>query len=230
VFDANGLVLVRGRGDEPWILDKLPTMGDVRAFARVELRAEDAPLASIAKSDGKVDLVRVPLRVMPSSAPWKNVTATWVQANEIPLLRRLSYALPPHTIQRTTIAMTPRGAFLRSPSGIEAIPLGTFFVEIHPGLYVPAGYDVTPAVAPEVLYRALGAPGGQVLFVTPNAQALSVPESAFVPLEVSLLEAKPWEPVVAEAIDRALQEAPVDLRLQPLGLFPLGRAEPPKPT
>ncbi len=228
VFDAGGLVLLRGRGDEPWLLDKLPTMGDLRAFARVELRGEHAPLASVGKAGGQVDVVRVPLRVMPSAAPWKNVTATWVQTNELPLLRRLAYALPPHTIQRTSIALTPRGAFLRSPSGIEAVPLGTFFVELHPGLYVPAGYDVMPAVSPEVLYRALGAPGGQVLFVTPDAQALSVPESAFSPLEVSLLEAKPWEPLVAEAIDRALQEAPVDLRVQPLGLFPLGQAEPPK--
>jgi hypothetical protein len=230
VFDANGLVLLRGRGDEPWLLDRLPTMGDLRAFARVELRGEHAPLASVGQAGAKVDVVRVPLRVMPSAAPWKNVTATWVQTNELPLLRRLAYALPPHTIQRTTIAVTPKGAFLRSPSGIEAIPLGMFFVELHPGLYAPAGYDVTPAVAPEVLYRALGAPGGQVLFVTPDAQALSVAESAFTPLEVSLLEAKPWEPLVAEAIDRALQEAPVDLRVQPLGLFPLGQAEPLKET
>ena len=27
---------------------------------------------------------------------------------------------------------------------IEAVPLGTFFVEVHPGLYVPAGHEVTP--------------------------------------------------------------------------------------
>jgi hypothetical protein len=39
VFDPAGLVLLRGRGDEPWALAKVPQMGDLRAFARVELRA-----------------------------------------------------------------------------------------------------------------------------------------------------------------------------------------------
>ena len=230
VFDANGLVLIRGRGDEPWVVDPLPQMGDVRAFARVELRGDQSALESKSEGASKPEMVRVPLRVMPSAAPWKNVTATWIQPAEVPLLRRLSYALPPHTIQRTTIAITPRGAFLRSPAGIEAVPLGTFFVELHPGLYVPAGFDVTPAVAPEVLHRALGAPGGQVLFVTPDAHALAVPEASFIPLETSLLEAKPWEPLVAEEIDRAPAEKPVDLRVEPLGMFPLGQAEPPPDT
>jgi hypothetical protein len=86
---------------------------------------------------------------------------------------------------------------------------------------------VTPAVSPEVLFQALGAPAGQVLFVTPEAHAVAVPEEAFVPLETSLLEAKPWEPIVAETIEKALDEEPLDLRLEPLGLFPMGQAEPP---
>jgi hypothetical protein len=64
-----------------------------------------------------------------------------------------------------------------------------------------------------------------VLFITTNAQALAVDESAFAPLETSLMEAKPWEPIVAEAIERALQEAPVDLRIVPIGAFPLGAVE-----
>lgn len=226
VFDAGGLVLVRGRGDEPWVLDKMPQMGDLRAFARVELRSagQDA-LTSVGAVEP--EMVRVPLRVMPSPSPWKNVTATWIGPQQLPLLRRLAYALPPQTIQRTTIAITPRGAFLRSAVGIEAIPLGVFFVELHPNLFIPAGYDVTPAVAPEVLYRALGAPASQVLFVTNEAKAISVEESAFSPLETALLEAQPWEPVVAESIERALAEAPVELKLQPLGAFPMRSAEAP---
>ncbi len=226
VFDPGGLVLIRGRGDEPWVLDKMPMLGDLRAFARVELRAEEGGEA-IASDSHKPEPVRVPLRVMPSGAPWKNVTATWLRPEEVPLLRRLAYSLPRQTVDRTTIALTSRGAFLRSPTGIEAIPLGTFFVELHPGLYIPAGYEVTPAVAPEVLFRALGAPTGQVLFVTPEAHSVAVSETAFVPLETSLLEAKPWEPVQAEALEKALEEKPIDLRLQSLGLFPLGQAEPP---
>ena len=58
-----------------------------------------------------------------------------------------------------------------SPRGHRSDPLGTFFVEVHPDLYVPAGYEVTPAVSPEVLARSLGAPPGQVLFLGADARA-----------------------------------------------------------
>jgi hypothetical protein len=56
---------------------------------------------------------------------------------------------------------------------------------------------------------------------------VAIAEEAFVSLETSLLESKPWEPIVAEAIERALDEKPLDLRLEPLGLFPMGQAQPP---
>jgi hypothetical protein len=59
---------------------------------------------------------------------------------------------------------------------------------------------------------------------------VSVADEAFVPLERSLLEAKPWEPIVAETIEKALDEKPLDLRLEPLGLFPMGQADPPPGT
>ena len=102
-----------------------------------------------------------------------------------------------------------------------------FFVEIHPNLFIPAGYDVTPAVAPEVLYRALGASPSQVLFIDTGARAIAVEESAFSALETALLEAQAWEPLVADAIQRALEEAPVDLKLEPLGMFAMSQVQPP---
>jgi hypothetical protein len=81
-----------------------------------------------------------------------------------------------------------------------------------------------------VLHRALGAPSQQVVFITTEARALAVEEASFVPLETALLEAKPWEPLVADAIELALNEAPVDLKLGSLGAFPLGAADaPPEP-
>lgn len=224
VFPPQGLVLLRGRGDEPWVLDRLPPMGDLRAFARVELREND----TFAKATGArlPDPVRVPLRIVPSMGALRNVTASFIEPAKLPLLRRLAYALSRQTITRTQIALTPHGAFLRSDAGIEAIPLGTFFVKLHPSLYIPAGYDVSPTVAPEVLYRALGVSASQVIFIDANTRALSVDESAFSPLEMALLEAPPWEPVVADAITRALEEKPIALKLEPLATFALSQVAP----
>jgi hypothetical protein len=56
---------------------------------------------------------------------------------------------------------------------------------------------------------------------------MAVDESAFAPLETQLLEAQTWEPLVADAIQRALDEKPVDLRLEPLGVFALSQVTPP---
>jgi hypothetical protein len=225
VFDAAGLVLVRGRGDEPWTVPRLPPMGALAAFARVEMRATSSQ-SSASSGSAQPEVVRVPLRVAPSTGRWKNVTATWIEPAQVPLLRRLAYALPGATIAQARIAMTPRGAFVRSSAGIEAIPLGTFFVEIHPNLYAPAGHEVTPAVAPEVLARALGAPASQVLFLSTDARALAIEEAAFVPMETALLEAPPWEEVVAETIERTLEEATLDLKVTPIGMMPLRGVDP----
>jgi FtsH ternary system domain X7 len=226
VFEASGLVLLRGKGLEPWVMAKLPAMGALAAFARVEMRTT-GPDASAAVRAGTAETVRVPLRVTPSSAAWRNVTATWIEPAQMPLLRRLAYALPRATVAQTMVALTSRGAFLRSPAGIEAIPLGTFFVEIHPNLYVPAGQEVVPAVAPDVLARALGAPPGQVLFLNGNAGVVSVEEAAFAPLEAALLEAPPWEPAVAEELTHILDETPLELRVGSIGMLPTRGVEPP---
>jgi hypothetical protein len=145
----------------------------------------------------------------------------------LPLLRRLAYALPHSTIAQADIAITAQGAFLRSSAGVEGIPLGTFFVEIHPRLYIPAGYEATPAVAPEVLARAIGASESQVVFVGTDARPLAIEESAFVSLEAELVEAPPWEPLAGEAIANALREEAIELKVTSLGVMPLRGVEPP---
>ncbi len=154
------------------------------------------------------------------------MTASWIPEDKLPLLRRLAYTLAPRTIRDTRFALTDRGAFLSCPHGIEAIPLGTFFVEAHPGLFTPAGFEVVPGVAPAVLHRTLAPPPGHTLFVDPSGEALAVPDDAFVPLETAVLEAKAWDPATAVAIDSALAEAPLRLRLSAIGMFPLAGTEP----
>ena len=207
-------------------------MGAITAFARVEMRTTGAE-ASVARAGQQPDVVRVPLRMSPSSAPWKKVTATWIEPAQIPLLRRLAYALPHGTVRAgARVAMTskesvPPGERL----GIEGIPLGTFFVEesTRSSCTCPRDTSVTPAVAPDVLARALAAPTTQVLFLGTDARAMAVEEDAFVPLETALLEAPPWEPAVTEAIETVLEEATLDLKVTAIGMLPLRGVEPPEP-
>jgi hypothetical protein len=66
-----------------------------------------------------------------------------------------------------------------------------------------------------------------VLFIDTLARPMAVDEAAFSPLESALLEAQTWEPLVADAIQRALDEVPVDLKLEPLGVFAMSQVTPP---
>lgn len=217
VFDPAGLVLLRGRGGEPWIVERMPPMGDIATLARIELRGSPEQPAPGRASPEPASPVRVRLRLVASSQPWRRVTATWISLADFPLLRRLAYALPRATIARTEIALTPRGALLRSIAGIDGIPVGTFYVEVHPRLYVPAGHQVVPAVSPEVLARALDVSESRVLFIDTDSSALAVDPAAFSPLEFALLEAPAWEKAVGEAISKTLEGA-IELNVATTGM------------
>lgn len=224
LFEPTGLVLVRGVGKEPLVIPRVPELGDVRAFARVHLMGEETG-APAAVRNLPVDPVRVPLRLVSSSAPRRNVTAAWLTGNDLALLRKLSYALPRETLERARVANTDAGTFIRCPGGIEAIPLGMFYVEVRPGLYMPAGTEFVPAVHPEVLYRGLGSPVGKAVFVRTDTRAFAVDEHAFVPLATVLLESAPLESPDAQHIAEALTLEPIDLRVRSLGMFPLSEAQ-----
>lgn len=228
VFNEAGLVLFRGRGREALEIAKLPAMGDVSAFARVELSREPAVARPAADTQRPASVV-LSLRLVPSSEPWRSVTASWIRPEEMLLLRHVAYALGPDTLRRARIAFTAAGAFLRHPTGVEGIPVGEFFREVHPGLYIPAGYDAVPAVAPAVLFRALGAPAGQALFIGRDGGAVGVPEDAFVALEVALLEAQQWTPVAAlsTGLTAALATELPEVVLGGVGIRPLRDLAPP---
>src|ERR1019366_1515662 len=111
-FVPAGPVLLRGRGEEPWAIDRLPPMGALSSLSRVELRTAGHE-ASHAAGTSEPPALHVKLRVVPSGAPLRNVTASWIWRAQLPLLRRLAYALPHATIAQVRIAVTGHGAFLK---------------------------------------------------------------------------------------------------------------------
>lgn len=226
VFADGSLVLFRGRREEPLVVPRLPAFGHVSAFARVEIRERDGAVASSAASE--VPAVAVPLRVFPTVAPFRGVSATWLQPEELPLLRRLAYALPRETVANASIAVTKAGAFVRSARGIEGIPLGTFFTEVHPDLFLPAGWEASPRTSPEVLHRALGASPEHVLFIAPTGRAFGVPRASFAPLEGAILEGHAWAPLQGTPLDLepALSTAIPEIVLEPLGFRPMRDVSP----
>ncbi|MGA7123997.1 MAG: hypothetical protein WBY94_28100 [Polyangiaceae bacterium] len=219
VFDTAALVLLRGRGGDPWVIDRMAPMAPLSTFAPVEVRTKGGDAADAVRTTPAA-ITRIPLRVVPSSARWRDATATWIPPEELPLFRRLAYALPRAVVAKARVAVTTRGAFVRLEAGIESMPLGVFFVEVHPNLYLAAGYQVTPALAPDVVARAFGAAPSQVLFVGTDGKAWAVEENTFATLESVLLEAPPWEPLAAQRLEQSLSEALIELKVVPVGPVP----------
>ena len=231
VFGDPGLVLFRHPSEDPLELPTVPAFGDVRAFARIESRMQTLR-AHGTRDPKKLVAISLPLRLVPSTEPWRAVTATWVRGPDIDLLRQVAYSLGPDTLRRARVAFTEEGIFVRHANGIEGIPVGEFFREIHPGLLIPAGYDALPAVAPDVLHRAFGAPTGQTLFLGRDGRALAVPNEAFVSLEVALLEAQLWAPAKAlsTGVTAALATELPEVFLTSPGIRPLRDVAPTKGT
>jgi hypothetical protein len=206
VFSETGLALFRGGGRDVLEFSRMPALGDVGAFARVELRQEVVAARALSETLN-AKAVAISLRLLPSSEPFRSVTASWIKSEELLLLRHVAYALGPETLRRARIALTQEGVYLRKDTGIEGIPVGEFFREIRPGLYIPAGYDAVPAVAPDVLFRAMGSPSGQVIFIGRDGRTVGIPGDAFVPLETALLEAQAWSPVSPLSLSTGLAAA-----------------------
>ncbi|MCH5374218.1 MAG: hypothetical protein JJ992_09590, partial [Planctomycetes bacterium] len=80
----------------------------------------------------------------------------------------MAYALPASALTDARLAVTDHGAILLSDGHANAVPLGWFFWQHHPRIYVPSGARPFPAVDPDVLFAALGAPSAGRLFFLPT--------------------------------------------------------------
>ncbi len=215
VFDPEALVMFRGGGAPALTLAQLPVLADIRSLQRADVVAEGAPLGGKA---AQTPPVQVPVRLLPDPSAPSSVEAVLVPTEELPLLRRLAYALSTETIKNTKIAVTDVGAFLMRGGGVEAVPLGFLYWSLHPRVMVPCGARLVPAVEAEVLFEALGAPADRVVFFRSDGSAVAVPDKAFVPLQSALLEAQRWAPIQVAELEEVFASEVSTVWLDELGL------------
>jgi hypothetical protein len=235
VFPATGLALLPGPGTAraPLIIDALPQMASVSALVGVKLEGKVVKASPRATPSG----LAVPLQLAPSVSGARQVTASLVPIDRAPLLRRLAYALPTASLEAATIARVSAKDLgemivVRIPGGVDAIPLGAFFSERAPGLFVLAGHDLVPACAPAHLARAIGASTTAAVFVfrepgdpPASVRAFAVDMTTFVPLSAALVEPESWGalmPVEVVELARAELEEPLgSVAMGELGLAPM---------
>lgn len=229
IFAGSGLTLFRGDG-KVTIVDPMPPFAPVRSLVRSTLAMESASNV-LGGSPLAVDLgsMRLDLRLAPSNAPWRNVVATVIPVEQREWLAKLLYVLPQRTLEALRIAVTPGAYYLLDAAGIEGVPLGRFYGEVAPRIYVPAGMALVPAVAPAVLEELVRDRGGGHVFFEPDSSSpRMIPNEAFGPVSRRVLRELAGQVVHAEAPDRVDPPLPM-LQYGPETRFPLwgapGRAE-----
>jgi hypothetical protein len=182
---------------------------------------EDAPqIAGGAGLEEQVDL-SLPLRLAPSTDPWRAVTATVVPFANREWLARMLYALPPNTLAALKIAVGEDRFYLIDPSGIEGVPLGTFHSEVASRIYVPSGLTLVPAVSPAVLQDLVSDRGDGYVFFDPQQEAPRVvPAAAFGPVSRRVLREVAAVPLIAEPLSGEEPGLPL-LRYEEPRRFPL---------
>ncbi len=202
IFDDEALTLFRGDG-RVVLVDPSPPFAPVRSLVKNELSLETVDRVAKGKP-GADDLgFELPLRLDATMAPWRNVVATVVPAEQRPWLARMLYALPPRTLSTLRMAIARDRVYLLDPGGIEGVPLGVFYTEVAERIYVPAGRTLVPAVAPQVLADLVAdRKGGHVFFEPEDASPRVVPAQAFGPISRQVLRDVAGLTVHADAPDR----------------------------
>jgi hypothetical protein len=188
LFAADSLTLFRA--DAPAeLLSPLPPFAPVRALVRADLApaldaADATPAAQHARPGAAPPpAMALPLRLRPTGGPFRDVRATVVPAAHGEWLARMLYVLPPRTLAALRIAVTPERTYLLDPAGIEGVPLGTFYSELAPRIFVPAGTVIEPSVPADVLVDLVEGRGDGYVFFHLDAPAPTVvPADAFGPV------------------------------------------------
>lgn len=237
VFPADGLALLPashpGESRAPLVIDKLPAFALVSALVSVKLEGNVVKASPARTPSG----LAVPLQLAPSVHGARQVTASLVPMARAALLRRLAYALPTSALEAASLARVNASGLgellvLRIPGGVDAIPLGSFFSERAPGLFVLAGHDLVPACAPSHLAQAIGASSSSSVFVfrepgdpPASVRAFAIAGQAFVPLASALVEPESWGalmPVDVVELARAELDEPLGkVAMGDLGLLPM---------
>jgi len=202
LFDDDTLHLFRGDG-EVLVVHPLPPFAPVRSLVRTNVELEEDLSVDATRKSGKApgaDLgMSLPLKLSFSTDAWRAITATVVPIEQREWLSRLLYALPPNTLSALKVAVGDDRFYLIDRSGIEGVPLGTFFSEVAPRIYVPAGLALVPAVSPQVLQELVRDRGdGYVFFDTDQPEPRVVAASAFGPVSRKVLRDVAAIPVSAD--------------------------------
>lgn len=150
-------------------------------------------------------------------------TATLVPWSKVRLLSTLLYLLPAPLLGELQAACIEEGVLVTGASGVASLALGTLLYEPAPGVLVPVGCALLPALPPQQLLQHLGGTSERVLvFLPEHRMPLALARSLFEPLSLQLLSPLSQTERVSQAASH--QSAAVQLvndRISTFALWPL---------
>lgn len=185
VFDKEKFYVFSGRRDSVDVIaapgGALPlTDGEKLVAVGFDLGERGEPVAAAA---APVDPLRVTLKLVPSNAAPRRVTATLVPWAQLDWLKKLVFTLPPTVLSGYRVAPVDDGLLVLGEQGVDGLPLGEMFQEAAPSIFIPVGFEFLPRVSEAVLSDHVGGVHGRVVVFrrrggSPVA-ASAVPEGPF---------------------------------------------------
>jgi hypothetical protein len=136
-----------------------------------------------AMQPAKPDKLEVELKLVPTASARRRVTATLVAWAQAGWLKRIVYAMPPTLLASYRVAAINDGLFVICDQGVDGLPIGDFFQEAAPSIYVPMGYEFLPRVSEQVLTDHVGGIANRyVVFPLGGSAPLALDHGLFEPL------------------------------------------------
>ena len=171
-------------------------------------------------------LFEVSLRLQSAPSRPPRAVAAWIPWSQAGWLRRLCYALPPSALRGHRVALLEPAVLILGGGDLTGMPFGMLLDELAPGILVPVGTRLAPAIAPERLMQRLAlTEGSYLVFPGPDVTPLRIGAAQLEPLERRILahaRLDPDRPPTARRMFAPPEDsAPPDVTHEPLGPWPL---------
>jgi hypothetical protein len=227
-FPSDRLTLFSARAEGVLEIAPLPVFTPIEDIVRIRPAAAPQVARTAARAAARPD-VTVSLQLVAAADSKRRAVAALVPWARVPWLRRLCYALPAPALRGYRVAVLERGVLVLAADVLEGLPFGVLLAAAAPGVLVPVGTRLRPAISPELLAERLGlkaaADGDTGLVVYPalGEPPFLVPAGALEALDRRVLSAmtRPEDAPVLLPHAPAAPDAAIEIENEPLGPMPL---------
>ena len=221
LFPEHRLLLLAPRPTGALLFDPAPALADIADLLPLPAMSDVSTVSARSLQPKRLD---VPLRLVPAPELPARAKAAYVPWSQVAWLRRLCQALPSTVLRGYQVAMLDDAVLLVAPDELAALPLGRLLDQAAPGVLVPAGMKLAPAIDPEALAKRLGTGEKSLLvFHSATEPPLRIVAAAMQSLDRRILAELTVEarPSVARPHPAAELEEAVEIESDPLGPFSL---------